>query len=413
MSIEIHNVQRLRVVSEAVRNVDQSNNLASYTDVPFREGTGSVELTPDSLDPQHTVQHLDQYRKEVLGKRSAKLSFTVNLAPTGSPANATNPAVKGALGLLLKASMGGEHLGQGSTVVSATSASSFTVTSATGFKAGGVASRVNAAGQLEVREIKSVVGSVVTLKYAFSQTPSASDVIFSGATYYLTKNPSETLQFIIEGVGSNDRFVLYGGQLTAIAVAVDPSGAQFPSLQFTYEFAGYHDANEATGTITGDLGNATYSNYEPVVGHAGHLMFPDVGDATYSADDLVHASAITWSPKIVFARVTSPSGENTVLQWRRTRQVPVIEGGFTEPFQGLTRFTERDSRTDKACWYQMGRTAGYTVMLSAPTVQVVNPQRVADGAGFAAQSVAWKGRLDADTSGSDDLALSAFRIHIV
>lgn len=414
MSVEIQNVQRLRVISESNFATDQTASLASFVDVPFREGTATVELTTDSLDPMQSVQHLDQYRKEVLGKRSAKLTFTLNLAPTGTAAGTSTPAVQGALGLLLKASMGGEQLGTGSTVVSAASGSSITVTSAAGFAAGTACGWVNGSGQLEVREIESISTNTLTLKYAFSSTPTATNVIYSGATYYLTQDPQESLQFLMAGYESDDRFLLLGGQLTSLALAVDPTGAALPSVQLTYEFANYLESDETASSITGAIGNAAYTNYNPIVGHAGHLLFPTVGTATYSANDLVHASAIGFTPKVVFQRVTSPSGENTVLRWRRSRQAPVIEGTFTEPFQNLDRLTGRDARTDKAVWLQLGRSAGSTVMLSAPTVQIVNPQRAADGGGLAATTVAWKGRLDEDTGASvTDLAKSAFRIHLI
>ena len=51
-------------------------------------------------------------------------------------------------------------------------------------------------------------------------------------------------------------------------------------------------------------------------------------------------------------------------------------------------------------------------MISAPTVQIVNPQRVADGSQIAAETIAWKARRDTDVGSSvTEIAKSPFRIH--
>jgi hypothetical protein len=415
LSIEIHQVARARMLSESSFAADGSGTLGNYTDVPFREGSCTVELTTDSHDPQQAVQTIDQYRKEVLGKRSAKLTMTLNLAPTGTAAAAATAAVQGALGKLLKASMGGEKLGTGSTAGSGSTASVIAASTGTGsqWESGSAMGWLNSSGQLEVREVQEVDTDDVTVKYAFSGSPSSSDVLYGAATYYLTQDPTESLQFLVAGVEAQDRWLLLGGQLTAIALAVAPDGSALPSLQFTYEFATYLESDETAGSVTGAMGIASYSNYNPIVGHAGDLRAPNVGQVTMLTSHRVHASAIAFTPKFSFVRVTSPSGEMTVLRWRRARVAPVIEGSWTEPFQDLGRWQARDARTDKAVWYQMGRTAAATVMLSAPTVQFVNPQRVADGGGIAATTMAWKGRNDEDVGGATtDLAISPFRIHL-
>lgn len=415
MSIEVHAVGRIRAYSEATFAADASASLASFFDVPAREGSATIELVTDSHDPQQMVQRVGQYRKEVLGKRSAKLTFTINLAPTGTAASNGVSSVTSAMGRLLKASMGGEALYEGSVAAGGSTASVINVSTGDGsqWAAGKAMGRVNSSGQLEVREVESVSTDAVTLKYAFSGAPSTSDPLYGAATYYLTEDPTESLQFLVAGVESDDRWLLLGGQLTAIAMAIDPTGAALPSLQLTYEFASYLESDETAATVTGSIGLASYSNYLPIVGHAGDLRCVTVGQVTMLTSHRVHASAIAFTPKIQFGRVTSPSGTQTVLRWRRQRIAPACEGSWTEPFQDLGRWQTRDARTDKAIWYQMGRTAGQSILLSCPTVQIVNPQRAADGAGFAAQTVAWKAREDEDVaSATTDLALSVLRIHV-
>jgi len=90
-----------------------------------------------------------------------------------------------------------------------------------------------------------------------------------------------------------------------------------------------------------------------------------------------------------------------------------VQGQFTLPYQDNTWFTGRNNRTDYACTYTMGVAAGSAVVLSAPTLQVLNPQRAADAGGLAAQTVMWKGRRDTDVGAdTSEIGKSPFRIHL-
>lgn len=412
MSVEIHNVAALRVLSEASFAADGTGTLANFTYVPFREGSAQMTLTTDSLDPQQSVQSRYEYREEVLGKRSATLSFTMNLAPTGTAAASGQAATAGALGLLLKAVMGGETKGTGTTFTGGT-ATAPTVTSAAGFAAGQVIGWANSAGTVEWREIESIATNTITLKHAFSASPTNAQVAYAAATYYFTEDPSESLQFLVEGVESDDRWLLLGGQCVGgMTIAVDPSGAALPAVTFNFTFANYKTSAETTGTITGSLGDATYSSYSPIVGHAGEFRIFTVGAATLDSTSLVHVSACAFNPKIVFVPVPSPSGTNTVYRWRAGRSAPPAEGTFTTFFENLDWFTARTSKADKHVQYTMGTAAGEAVILTAPTVQIVNPQRAAAGE-LAGQTVAWKARRDTDVGSSTTaLAKAPFRIHV-
>ena len=115
-----------------------------------------MELMIDSLDPQQQVQSRLEYREEVLGKRSAKLTFTMNLAPTGTAAASGVSAVTGALGTILKAVMGGESKGAGTTFTSGSTASVVNLTSAAESNLRPVASddAVAASARLASRSVK-------------------------------------------------------------------------------------------------------------------------------------------------------------------------------------------------------------------------------------------------------------------
>lgn len=417
MSIEVHAVQRAKVYVEGTFGADSSASLASFTDLPIREGSAQMTLTIDSLDPQQNVQSRVEYREEVLGKRSATLTFTLNLAPTGVAAGNGIVSVASGLGILLKAALGGEWLDQGTTCTTGSSATAVKATdtgAAAQFPAGGVLGWVNSSSILEVREIESVSGNTITLKHALSGSPANNDVLYNAATYYMTEDPSQSLAMWVAGRETQDQWLLTGGQVVGgFTVAIDPSGAALPSVTFNMTFARWFSQAEMASPAA-SIGNATYTHHSPIVGHAGEFRVWTVGASTLSTSTRVHASAIAYTPKVAFVPVTSPSGTNTVYRWRASRAAPPVEGSFTTVFEDLTWWTARGNKTDHDVQYTMGQTAGSTVVLSAPTVQIVNPQRVADGQGLAAQTIAWKGRRDTDVGSSTSaLAKSPFRIHLI
>jgi hypothetical protein len=70
----------------------------------------------------------------------------------------------------------------------------------------------------------------------------------------------------------------------------------------------------------------------------------------------------------------------------------------------------RDAKTLKTLQFQMGSTVGNCLLVSCPTVQLVDWQ-LADAGGIASQVVSFAAQLDQDVGAiTTDQALSAFRI---
>ena len=418
MSIEVHSVQRIRVFTEVTFGADSSSSIASFTDLPIVEGSATVTLTRDELDPGQLVQSRLEGRERVLGKRSATLSFQLNLAPTGTAAGSAVAAVQGGLGLLLKNIMGGETLGTGSTAAAGSTASVVNVSVGTGTRwssPGQLMGWANSAGVVEWREVESRSTDAITLKRGFSGAPANGNVLFNAATYFMTENPTASMAFAVYGLESDDRWLLTGSQAVGgITIAVDPTAAALPRITFNITSARWYDSGEVGTPFTGGIGTATYSNYNPIVGEAGNFEVWTVGAATFATTQSIHVSAMAWEPHIAYVPYTSPNGINTVKQWVASRNMDSpVQGQFTLPYQDNTWFTGRNNRTDYACTYTMGVAAGSAVVLSAPTLQVLNPQRAADAGGLAAQTVMWKGRRDTDVGAdTSEIGKSPFRIHL-
>lgn len=415
MSIEVQSVQRIRAFVESTFGADSSASAASFTDLPIVEGTAALTLTRDELNPSPLVQHIDENTERVLGKRSATLSFQMNLSPTGTAAVTGQSSITSGLGMLLKAIMGGETLGAGTTAGVGSTATSIVCTSASPWESGQVIGWANGTGPVEWREVESKSGNTLTLKRGFSGSPVSTNVLYNAATYYMTANPTTSLAMIVEGLESDDRWLLTGGQgVGGITVALDLTGGTIPRVTINMTFARWYASNETSSSLTGALGTATYTGFSPIVGEAGNFEVWTVGAATYATTQSIHVSALAFEPHIAFVPYTSPNGVNTVKQWVKSRNADSpVQGQFTLPYQDTTWFAHRNSRSDLAAQYVAGVAGGAAVIISTPTIQILNPQRAADAGGLAAQVVMFKGRRDTDAGASTtDQAKSPFRIHL-
>jgi hypothetical protein len=253
-----------------------------------------------------------------------------------------------------------------------------------------------------MREIEQVSTNTVTLKSALNASTNTGDVVYGAATYYLTQNPSTSLQFILEGAEPQDRWRISGVQLDKLGIAAEI--AQIPKLNFSLKGATWDALASAA------LGVASYTLYETI--HTeGYLYTMTAGSSTLVAP--LDVSAVTFEPALSYVPVTSPSGTETIARWRRNRTAPVITGTLTLPYQTQEYLNERESRNLRALFFQMGKTAGETVLISIPTYQITNVAK-ADTDGINAQTITFAAQLDSDTTetAATDLGLSAFRIHL-
>ena len=76
----------------------------------------------------------------------------------------------------------------------------------------------------------------------------------------------------------------------------------------------------------------------------------------------------------------------------------------------MTWWNKRDAKASMAQQYTIGISGGSAIVLAAPTVQVLNPQRGASDQEIEGQVVSIVGRCNTDTALSTDLAKSPFVI---
>lgn len=405
-------VKILSAYAESSFANDESAALSSYTPIPFVEGAGiKVDLQQEMIDPGHGVQHHHDYREEILGKKGCTIAFTIPLSPTGTAAGQGQAALRGALGLLLSTCMGGEDLGQGSLANAGWTAKAGGVATNAGFEKGAAIGWVNAAGALEARPLANKVSSIAT-KLAFSAAPATSDPIYSSATYYLTSDPAASLNFAVRGLESDDDWLLLGCQMDSMTISLPLSGTETPTVAFTFKGATWLHGDDAAGTFS-DITPVTYSNASPISGHAGRFMARTTDTQAFTSGVTVNVSAVAFEPQLSYVPITSPSGTESVLRWRLTRNNgPSLMGSFTTYYEGQRWHDARLNKDDFLLLYQIGQAAGSTILLEAATAQITGV--AGDSSEIESVTASWKARKDSTvTTASTDLHYSPFRIHLL
>ena len=138
-----------------------------------------------------------------------------------------------------------------------------TVASASGLTAGAYIGWRNSSGVVEWRQIKSKSSNTLCTRTRSSGTPANSDVCYAAATYYVTEDPSQSLQFIAYGQSTADRWLLLGCQCVGSTSAWTRAGKGIPSITFTFEAANWLEGGSTAGSITGNDRGPTYTNYKP------------------------------------------------------------------------------------------------------------------------------------------------------
>jgi len=259
-------------------------------------------------------------------------------------------------------------------------------------------------GRVEVREITGLAANVVTVGLAFSAAPANGSAIYTGMTFWLTENPVDSLQLLVDGMENSDKFVYAGLQG---GFDLDVSTGQFPKL--SVKLSGSSWAKRASAAIVA----GTTANYSPAIITDCEFI---VGEVGVSTRNLVHCTSETWTPGIEYLDVKSSTAASTVLRKRRNRG-RAIAGKFTT-YRDASSFdfeTADSAKTDLYFLKQLGSTPGSIVTLVAPTVQCVTTNN-ADAGGIAGVDVEWEGRnsrVHAAGPTSGTYQSSAFKIFVL
>ena len=389
--------------------VDHSGTPADFLPVPAQQDSITFDPTGAFL-PTNVVQQVKHAKSpRVLGPRAVTLGFNIPIHGSGLAGNASvanADASTNALMRILKATMGGIWGGKlGSTVAAApTSGSVFSVGAGHGvrFTAGGAMGRINAAGKMEVRPIESVTTDAIVLKYGFSATPTAGDVLFNATTLYLDDSGTH-LQFIARGAAPTDRYLLQGLQLAGLSIN-KPLG-ELSTFGFTFQGA------EWTKLLAGSLEPMAYTAVNYIGFSGGGLMAQPVGTATAA---VIQAPEVTITPNVTYVARQGDGGVNTIFGYEQDHAPPVASGSFRPFYESDTWIDAWLNQTPYACALQIGGAQSRACLVECANIEigpVSGPQNMNK---FTGQTVNFEAGVDTDaTDQSTAIRRSPLRLHFV
>lgn len=417
----LQRIQRLRILDEAAGSstfaADLSASIASFKDLRFN--SAELQLITEMLQDEAVVQRAYQERLDIIGQKRFGMNVTVPLSGTGSAivtATTTPVYTDTALSILLKTWLGGFQSGAGSAEATGTSstASSVTVTTGQGsrFTAGSAFGTV-IAGRLEAREIDAVSTDALIPKVALSAAPTNLADVNNARTYYLTNEPTTSMQFVCE---TTERDAIYWGlgcQMTAGALNL-PLG-QVPTLDCTIQGANWlQDDSVATPLGGSAIAAATLTEAAPAP-NVNNQWFFCTGSEPYTyATAIANPSAVAITINRPYEILPGPGGVNGIVRWVAVPQRPMATLKLTLPIDSgniKTYQTARDAQTMYSFFAQVGNVAGSTWLISLPALQITDVQRVVGPAGLWHMEVTCKAYEDQDTVTATELGYSPVRLH--
>lgn len=425
-SYEVEQLRRLRVAIEAAGSfaVDQTGSPANFQDVPFTESSLQAKRLQEQTWPKTQKQTLDNYELEVLGRKSCTVAMTTALSGSGVlqdgsqtatsqfPVN-TGTGVKWWLAMMMATVMGGyrqeSSAKNAQTQVQAgstTTTINVTATHGTRFTAGGFIACV-VSGRIEMREVLSVATDAISVKIAFSGTPSNGSAVYTGPTFYYTQNPTSTLQLWDESAHDYKRF-WYGGLQGGFTLDTKVGTDSIPMIGWQLGGPRWVKMPNAA------MASATYGNYS--LAHDGDYEFlvATVGSTTRTQQPVAEAQ-FTATPQYQQITGGGATSVESIVRQIRMRKVPFTLG-FSSYWDNITDFyAGQSARTAYNLTLQIGSsTAGPCFLLTAPTSQVKVPEDKAVSGPVEGMGLMATLRNDSALGdGTGGLLDSPFRLHVM
>lgn len=406
-------IQRLRVQREQTGSAnfaqEDSANVGDFLDVYFKSAEFSTDV--EMLDDEGLVQEHYDERKAVPGRRTGTLNVAAHLtgAPTALDSSASAPASPPdwALGRMLDVVFGGHRAGQGSTVNGTPSVSDLDVDTGHGsrwVKGAGVATTIG--GRLECNEVASVSTDTLTPRHKWSAAPTGSAEVYNAHTFYLTPDPNETLQFLLEHLDRNSAFWALGcnGNLS-LELSMD----QLPTANFQLAMADWAQDDEVSNPVGGSaLARGTLTDSRPSPFLNSRVLFgPRASGAPHEVRRLRH-SELSLTLNFQYDRVPAVHAVNNIDRWRLIPQRPMVSGSISLVYEDNAHRTAREAETEYYFWAEHGSAATQTVCVSLPRIQIMNVQP-AEVNGLLGETVEFKAL--SPEPGTTDLGRSPILLH--
>jgi hypothetical protein len=216
----------------------------------------------------------------------------------------------------------------------------------------------------------------------------------------------------VEGLATDDRFLLLGGKVTKIAFSF--ASGQIATATYTIQFVDWKYGADCATDLTVDTAPLAYdsaaNNGLPLTVEDSDLYVTFAMTST-----LVHCSAVTIDCNAQWVPVPSTSGINGVVGWARNQNPEVVSGSFTIPFESRDYFDNRDGADGSDDYmdvaFQIGSDPDVAgcALINAKT-QITNVQPV-EANGLSYQKIDFVGGVPV-TADTTDINKSPFVIHM-
>lgn len=426
MSATLRKLQRLRVKSESTFGSEESGSVGSFTDVRF--DTAEDTLENEMLEDAATVQRFYQRHKKVPGRtRVESFNVEMSLLPTGTALNSSASAPGSTPtfghGVILKQGLGGYNADKGTTEdgTASSTASALEVSDASVLSAG-QAIGVTVGGNVELAVIRSISGTTVTPYMDFSGAPDDAAEVLNAHTFYLTDDPSASLQYILEGAHkdpSTDREDI----VWLLGCAVNELGFTHNTAELIKMNLGHagrewkHDEDVGTPLAGAEtsLQSASYTDTDVPVQFISSKVFLGKVNSFPGTHRTIDPQEISFSPNVNRIEIPSPQAVNGILQYQMAPDGPMatveITGHLTA--DELREFQQAiQNKDDYYFAVQAGQSSGKIGFVAAPRCQVVNIQRATAGDQLAGYTVTLEA-LEANAGASTELERSPFIVGVM
>lgn len=329
----------------------------------------NLELTLDQQahERQHRVQRLTMKGGRVLGRKSGRLAFSVDMVGDGVALTAAATPADDSLQLLLKRTLGGSSSAAGSLVgAGATSTTVIPTTASQGSRfpmgtlvmvasvtSGGVARN-------EIRPVASVGTSAIRLAVGLSATATVGAKIYNSYSAYVDPSATSTMQATIVGDDSDDDVY------SALGLA---GGVTFENLLQTEGVAAAAFDLAVTKWLVGEatLAAGSYDGADPLATNEEmEVHFQNVGTATpnkINVSDLQITPNIAWTPFVA----RGSSDKEHVARIVMTGVGPTAQFTADNDDAFITAYT---ARTAKYLLVTFGRTVGQAWAIWLPNCYI-------------------------------------------
>jgi DNA-binding transcriptional regulator YdaS (Cro superfamily) len=342
-----------------------TENASAVTQYDIRANNLDFSIEQQAHERQHRVQRLTMKAGRVLGRKSARLGFSVDMVGDGVVLTASATPADDSLQLLLKRTLGNSSSAAGSLVAAgATSKTVIPTTASQGsrFPAGSLVmiASVTSGGvaRNEIRPVASIGTSHIRLAIETTATATVGAKIYNSYSAYIDPSATSTMQAQIIGDDNDDDVFL------ALGVA---GGVTFENLlqQEDVARAVFDLAVTKWETDTATIAAGSYDGADPLTTtEEMEVHYQTAGTATknlINVTDLQVAPGVAWTPFIA----RGSSDREHVSRIVMTGVAPTVE--FTADNDDAF-LTIHAARTKKHMLLTFGRTAGSSWAIWMPNL---------------------------------------------